>query len=123
MHLSPALAGLFFWRRSYRRKGLRLSDGTRTIGAEKMTGRSAMATKTKATAAEIQAVMQNRFRESKELGGDCSRCHAPIPLPMSAMGPRAPNWEVGTIDGTPGCRAFILAIVVKAMGEFELIEG
>jgi len=90
------------------------------MGAEKMTGRPAMATKTKATVAEIQAVMQKRLRESKE---DCKGCHAPTPRPMSPIGRGAPNWEFGTIDGTPGCRAFILAIVVKAMGEFELIEG
>jgi hypothetical protein len=81
-----------------------------------------MVSRTKATAAEIQAVMQKRSRESKELGGACGECRAPLPRPMSAMGPRAPNWEVGTIDETPGCEAFIMAIVVRAMEEFELIE-
>jgi len=81
-----------------------------------------MVSKTKATAAEIQAVMQKRIREGKELGGACGECRAPLPRPMSAMGPRAPNWEVGTIDGTPGCEAFIMAIVVRRWRNSSLLR-
>jgi hypothetical protein len=76
---------------------LRLLRKVRRIDAEGRRG-SAMGTKTKATSAEIQAVMQKRIRE---LGGACGQGRAPLSRPMSAIGPHAPNSEVGMIDRTP----------------------
>jgi hypothetical protein len=83
-----------------------------------------MITKKRATAAEIRTEIQNRIRESREMGGDCRECEAPTPRPAAPMDNAGCNWTIDFLpDRIPGCEKFVLLIVKKAMREFELISG
>ena len=83
-----------------------------------------MKTRKRATAAEIRTEIQNRIQESKEMGGDCRECVAPIPRVAVPMDNAGCNWTIDFLPSTmPGCEKFVLLIVRKAMGEFELISG
>lgn len=83
-----------------------------------------MKTKKRATAAEIRAEIQNRIRESKEMGGACREFVAPIPRPAAPIDNDGCNWTIHALPSRmPGCEELVLLIVKKAMREFELISG
>jgi len=83
-----------------------------------------MKTKKRATAAEIRAEIRNRIRESEEMGGVCREFIAPMPRPAAPMDNEDCNWTIHALPSRmPGCEKFVLLIVKKAMGEFELISG
>jgi hypothetical protein len=83
-----------------------------------------MIIKKRATAAEIRTEIQNRIQESKDMGGDCRECVAPTPRPAAPMDNEGCNWTIDFLPSRiPGCEKFVLMIVKKTMGEYDLISG
>ncbi len=74
-----------------------------------------------ATAAEIQAEIQRRIRESDALDGDCKDSKALTPRWSDVSNVHGTHWTIDVIPGLiPGCQEFIENIVLEVMAEYEL---
>ena len=78
--------------------------------------------KTVATAAEIQAEIQRRIRETTELDGRCRDCHAPLPSPAPSKARYGDvNWTIYVLPGVPQeCIETVMKVVVDMMQEYDL---